>query len=46
MISPLIGLFPLKYEVLMLLTMASASLASYESVISESAVDGIAEAEL
>lgn len=29
----------------MLLTMASASLPSYESVILESAVDGIAEAE-
>lgn len=30
----------------MLLIMASASLASYEHVVLESAVDGIAEAEL
>lgn len=30
----------------MLLIMASASLASYEPVVSEPAVDGVAEAEL
>lgn len=46
MINPLIGLFHRKCEVLMLLTMAWAPVASHESVLLESAADGIAEAEL